>query len=234
MNPADLLEGFRIALEGDRPRLLLAAALMTVGVSLASLFVGLAVGVPVGIVRVRRTPVLYPLSSLYVEVVRGTPLIVQISVVYFGLPALGLTLPAFPAATLALGLHSGAYVAEIVRGGVQGVDRGQLEAARSLGLSWGQAMRLVVLPQALFTILPALGNEFISLVLGSSLASAVTLVELFQQGRLIIGATYRQFEVYAVVALVYLALTFTLSRLVARLEARLGRGRSREAARRVL
>ncbi len=125
---------------------------------------------------------------------------------------------------LALGLYSAAYTSEIVRGGLFSVPGGQLEAARSLGLSRVQALRFVVLPQAGRVALPALGNELISLILGSSLASAVTLQELFAQGKYITNATYRQFEVYAVLAVVYFLLTFTLTRLVRLLERRLSRG----------
>lgn len=134
---------------------------------------------------------------------------------------------------LALGLYSAAYTSEIVRGGLSSVPTGQLEAARSLGLSRLQSLRFVVLPQAWRVALPALGNEFVSLILGSSLASAVTLQELFAAGKYITNATYRQFEVYAVLALVYFLLTFTLTRLLRLLERRLSRG-ERLPERRVL
>jgi polar amino acid transport system permease protein len=169
-------------------------------------------------------PLLGALGNAYVTVVRGIPLIVLLSVVYYGLPALGVTLEGFPAAVLALGLYSAAYTSEIVRGGLGSVPDGQAQAARSLGLSRWQALRFVVMPQAWRVALPALGNEFISLILGSSLASAVTLQELFSQGRYITNATYRQFEVYAVLALVYFGLTFALTWLVRLMERRLSRG----------
>lgn len=184
------------------------------------------VGTLLGIVRVFRVPVLGALGNAYVEVVRGIPLIVLLSVVYYGLPALGITLEGFPAAVLALGLYSAAYTSEIVRGGLNSVPTGQIEAARSLGLSRGQAIQTVILPQAWRVALPALGNEFVSLILGSSLASAVTLQELFSQGRYITNATYRQFEVYAVLALIYFLLTLVLTRLIRLLEKRVSRGES--------
>lgn len=221
---ADLAEGFRTILSGDYPRLLLSGLGLTLAVSLCALGVSVVLGTLLGIVRVFRVPGLGPLGNAYVEVVRGIPLIVLLSVVYYGLPALGLTLDGFPAAVLALGLYSAAYTSEIVRGGLNSVPMGQIEAGRSLGLSRAQAVRFVVLPQAWRVALPALGNEFVSLILGSSLASAVTLQELFAQGKYITGVTYRQFEVYAVLALVYFLLTFTLTRLVRALERRLGRG----------
>ena len=220
----DLLTGFSTILSGEYPALLLAGLRLTLGVSVCALLVSVLLGTLLGALRSLRPAVLGALAETYVELVRGIPLIVLLSVVYYGLPALGLTLPGFPAAVTALGLYSAAYTSEIVRGGLASVPLGQLEAARSLGLSRGQALRFVVLPQAWRVALPALGNEFISLILGSSLASAVTLQELFAQGKYITSATYRQFEVYAVLALVYFLLTFTLTRLIRRLERRLSRG----------
>jgi His/Glu/Gln/Arg/opine family amino acid ABC transporter permease subunit len=229
----DLLSGFRTVLSGQYPALLWSGLLLTVGVSLGALAISVLVGTLLGVVRVLRLPLLGRLGDGYVTAVRGVPLIVQLSVVYFGLPTLGVTLASYPAAVLALGLYSAAYTSEIVRGGVSSVPPGQLEAARSLGLNRWQAIRYVVLPQAWRVALPALGNEFISLVLGSSLASAVTIQEFFAQGKYITGATYRQFEVYAVLALVYFLLTSVLRLLVAWAERRYSRG-ERLPERRVL
>lgn len=220
----ELLTGFQTILAGDYPRLLLSGLGLTLAVSLCALGVSVVLGTLLGVVRVARVPVLGALGNAYVEVVRGIPLIVLLSVIYFGLPALGVTLEGFPAAVLALGIYSAAYTSEIVRGGLNSVPAGQVEAARSLGLTRAQATRFVVLPQAWRVALPALGNEFVSLILGSSLASAVTLQELFSQGRYITNATYRQFEVYAVLAVIYFLLTFTLTRVVRALERRLSRG----------
>jgi His/Glu/Gln/Arg/opine family amino acid ABC transporter permease subunit len=220
----DLLTGFRTIFSGEYPALLWAGLRLTLGVSLCALLVSVAFGTLLGVARTFRLPILGATGNAYVEVVRGIPLIVLLSVVYYGLPALGVTLAGFPSAVLALGLYSAAYTSEIVRGGLSSVPAGQLEAARSLGLSRVQALRYVVLPQAWRVALPALGNELVSLILGSSLASAVTLQELFAAGKYITNATYRQFEVYAVLALVYFLLTFTLTRLVRLLERRLSRG----------
>lgn len=224
MNIAEVLEGFKTVFEGDRPRLLWTATVMTLQISLSALGVGLVAGGLIAVLRLWRVPVLSQLGHAYVTFVRGIPLIVQLSVVYYGLPALGIYLDAFPAAVLALGLYSAAYVSEIIRGGLQSIPRGQIEAARSLGLSNLQTLQSVILPQAMMFILPALGNEFISLILGSSLASAVTITELFRQGSLIIGATYRQFETYAVLAVVYFVITFSLTRLIRFLERKYTRG----------
>ncbi len=222
----DLLTGFRTIFSGEYPRLLLSGLGLTLAVSLCALGVSVVLGTVLGVVRVFRVPLLGALGNAYVEVVRGIPLIVLLSVIYYGLPALGVTLDGFPAAVLALGCYSAAYTSEIVRGGLSSVPAGQIEAARSLGLNRWQAVRHVALPQAWRVALPALGNEFVSLILGSSLASAVTLQELFSQGRYITNATYRQFEVYAVLAFVYFVLTFVLTRLVRTLERRLGRGQT--------
>lgn len=211
-------------LSGEYPALLLYGLRLTLGVSSSALLLSVVFGTLLGVVRSVRLPILGALGEAYVELVRGIPLIVLLSVVYYGLPALGVTLGGFPSAVLALGLYSAAYTSEIVRGGLSSVPTGQLEAARSLGLSRLQSLRFVVLPQAWRVALPALGNEFVSLILGSSLASAVTLQELFAAGKYITNATYRQFEVYAVLALVYFLLTFTLTRLLRLLERRLSRG----------
>jgi len=221
---ADLLEGFKTIFSGDYPSLLLQGLELTLAVSLSALLVSVVLGTLLGLLRFFRLPLLGVLGNAYVDVVRGIPLIVLLSVVYYGLPTLGLTLPSFPAAVMALGLYSAAYTSEIVRGGLSSVPVGQIEAGRSLGLSRAQAVRHVVLPQAWRVALPALGNEFISLILGSSLASAVTLQELFSQGRYITNATYRQFEVYAVLAVMYFGLTFLLTRVVRWLERRFSRG----------
>ena len=220
-------------LSGEYPALLLYGLRLTLGVSLSALLLSVVFGTLLGVVRSVRLPILGALGEAYVELVCGIPLIVLLSVVYYGLPALGVTLGGFPSAVLALGLYSAAYTSEIVRGGLSSVPTGQLEAARSLGLSRLQSLRFVVLPQAWRVALPALGNEFVSLILGSSLASAVTLQELFAAGKYITNATYRQFEVYAVLALVYFLLTFTLTRLLRLLERRLSRG-ERLPERRVL
>ncbi|AWN22420.1 nickel transporter [Deinococcus irradiatisoli] len=223
---SDLLEGFQTVFSGQYPALLLSGLLLTVSVSLSALVVSVVIGTLLGLARFFRWPLLGGVGDAYVTVVRGIPLIVLLSVVYYGLPTLGLTLASFPAAVLSLGLYSSAYTSEIVRGGLSSVPAGQIEAARSLGLRRGQAVRHVVLPQAWRVALPALGNELISLILGSSLASAVTLQELFAQGRYITNATYRQFEVYAVLAVIYFLLTFLLTRAVRWLEIRFSRGQA--------
>ncbi len=213
-------------LSGAYPALLWQATQMTLLVSLSSLGVSLFFGILSGLLRFWRVPIIGRIAALHVELTRGIPLIIQLGVVYYGLPSLHIVLDAFPAGVLALGLYSAAYVSEIVRGGLASVPVGQHEAARSVGLSRVQTMRLVVLPQSMVFILPALGNEYISLILGSSLVSSVTITELFRQGGMIISKTYSNFEVYLVLAVVYFAITYSLTLLVRALERSLSRGRT--------
>lgn len=196
-------------------------ALMTVELTIISVGIGVVIGIFGGIARVSKNPFLLIPSTIYVEVIRGTPLLAQLFLVYFGLPSLGINLPPFTAAVVAMGINSGAYVTEIFRGGIQSIERGQMEAARSLGLSYLQAMRYIILPQAFKRILPPLGNEFIAMLKDSSLASTIAMAELMRVGREITSRTFRSFEVLAVVALLYLAITLPLSLLVRYTERRM-------------
>ncbi len=140
---------------------------------------------------------------------------VQLFLVYFGLPTLiGRPVPPFIAAISAMGINSGAYVAEIVRAGIQSIDRGQTEAARSLGLTSSQTMQYIIFPQAFRRIIPPLGNEFIAMLKDSSLVSVIALEDLLRKGQVVITRTFRPFEVYTVVALIYLVMTFVISKLV--------------------
>ena len=194
---------------------------MTIELTIISVGIGVVIGIFGGIARVSRNPILLIPSTIYVEVIRGTPLLAQLFLVYFGLPSLGINLPPFTAAVIAMGINSGAYVTEIFRGGIQSIERGQMEAARSLGLSYLQAMRYIILPQAFKRILPPLGNEFIAMLKDSSLASTIAIAELMRVGREITSKTFRSFEVLAVVALLYLAITLPLSLLVRYTERRM-------------
>jgi arginine/lysine/histidine/glutamine transport system substrate-binding/permease protein len=167
------------------------------------------------------------LSRIYVDFFRGTPLLVQIFMIYFGLPSLlqqiGLdfSFERLPAAVTALSLNSAAYLAEIIRGGIQSIDIGQWEASQSMGMGWMQTMRYVIFPQALRRMLPPLGNEFITMIKDTSLVAIIGFEELFRQGQLMVATTYRAFEIYAAVALIYLFLTFIASRVFSWLEKRL-------------
>lgn len=196
---------------------------MTLKISLVSLVFALALGLVAGLGRVSHHVIARDLSTLYVEVVRGTPLLVQIFIFYFFIGTV-LSLSAFAAGVAALAVFTGAYVAEIVRGGIEAVPRGQSEAARSLGMSAFQAMRHVVLPQALRSTSPSLAGQFINLVKDSSLVSVMALTDLTKAGREVVSSTFSPFEVWFCVALLYLALTGSLSFLVQRLERRLDHG----------
>lgn len=148
----------------------------------------------------------------------------QLFLLFFGLPQFGILLPAFLCGVLGLGVYSGAYVSEIVRGAIQSVDRGQAEAARSLGMSAGQAMRSVILPQAVVRMIPPLGNEFIALIKNSALVSLLTIHDLMHEGQKIISVSYRSLEVYLAIAVIYFVLTGLTTLALRRIELRLRAG----------
>jgi len=204
--------------------LLLQGALVTVQLTLISIIFGLVGGSLIGIARLYGSSIVRLIARGYVDFFRGTPLLVQIFMIYFGLPAifqeLGLTfnLNRLAAAVIALSLNSAAYLAEIVRAGIQSIEIGQSEAAQSLGLSPVQTMRYVIFPQALRRMLPPLGNEFISLLKDTSLVAVIGFEELFRKGQLIVSENYRAFEIYAAVAVVYLCLTLFSSQVFSKLE----------------
>ena len=161
------------------------------------------------------------MAAVYADCIRGTPLLVQIFLIYFALPMItGQRVEPFIAAVAACGINSGAYVSEIFRAGIQSIDVGQMEAGRSLGLTWWQTMRYIILPQAFKNILPPLGNEFIAMLKDSSLVSVIGFEELTRRGQLIIAQTYGSFEIWMTVAILYLIMTLAISRFVAWLEKR--------------
>ncbi|MBW4541904.1 MAG: ABC transporter permease subunit [Myxacorys chilensis ATA2-1-KO14] len=196
---------------------LLKGALITLQLAAVSVFFGLIGGSLIGIARLSTlTPVRWA-ARAYIDFFRGTPLLVQIFMIYFGFPALlqavglNFTFNRFAAAIVALSFNSAAYIAEIVRAGIQSIEVGQSEAAQSLGLDSVQTLRHVIFPQALRRMLPPLGNEFITLLKDTSLVAVIGFEELFREGQLIVAENYRPFELYASVALVYLALTLLSS-----------------------
>ncbi|MGO0913780.1 amino acid ABC transporter permease, partial [Clostridioides difficile] len=178
--------------------------------------------------KISKSKVLRAISSIYIEVLRGTPLLVQIYIVWFGLPQLGIRFPMlfgipseFIASAFALSVNSGAYVAEILRSGIQSVDNGQMEASRSLGLNYWSTMRYIIIPQAIKNILPSLANEFITLVKESSIISVIGVVEIMRTADIVKNAAFRALEPLIVAAAIYFVITFTLSRLVGLLEKKL-------------
>jgi arginine/lysine/histidine/glutamine transport system substrate-binding and permease protein len=203
---------------------LLQGALVTLQLTVLSVVFGLVGGSLIAIIRLSRIAPVRWLARAYVDFFRGTPLLVQIFMIYFGLPAilqeLGLTFTfdRLVAGVIALSLNSAAYIAEVVRAGIQSIETGQAEAAQSLGLSSMQTMIYVIFPQALRRMIPPLGNEFISLLKDTSLVSVIGFEELVRKGQLIVADNYRAFEIYAGVAVVYLCLTLLSSQAFSRLE----------------
>lgn len=198
--------------QGNLP-LLLQGALMTVRLTVVSILLGMGLGLIVALGRISKTPILNVPATLYVEFIRGTPLLAQIFMIYFGL-GYWINVNDYVAGITALSINSAAYNAEIFRAGIQSISRGQMEAARSLGLTYSQAMRFVILPQAFRVVLPPLGNEFIALLKDSSLVSIIGIADLMRVGREISGRTLQSFEVFTLVAFLYLTLTAPLTAVV--------------------
>lgn len=201
--------------------ILLMGAGITIEITAFSVAIGFFIGLFVGIARISQFKILQIMAAVYADCIRGTPLLVQIFLIYFALPmAIGQRVEPFIAAVAACGINSGAYVSEIFRAGIQAIDVGQMEAGRSLGLTWWQTMRFIILPQAFKNILPPLGNEFIAMLKDSSLVSVIGFEELTRRGQLIIAQTYGSFEIWMTVAVLYLIMTMAISRIVAFLEKR--------------
>lgn len=206
----------------------LAGAKTTISISLVSLVVGFALGLIICLMKMSKIKILRWPASAYVQILRGTPLFVQIFIIYFGLPQLGIQFPDigpfssdFVSGAFALSINSSAYIAEIFRSGIQSVDKGQMEASRSLGLGYVDTMRYVIVPQAVKNVLPALGNEFITLVKESSIISVIGVQELMFKAGIVRTSLYRPFEPYIMAALMYLVMTTVLSLLVGLLEKKL-------------
>ena len=193
---------------------------VTLWISALASVIGLVIGVVTGLCRVSRNLTLRQLSITYIEIIRGTPLLVQLFIFYFFLGTV-LNIGRLPSGIFALGIFAGAYVAEIIRAGIQSIPKGQMEAARSLGMNVPQAMVYIILPQAFKRTLPPLAGQFISLIKDSSLVSVIAITDLTKSGREVITSTFAVFEIWFVVAFLYLILTFTLSQVVAWIERRL-------------
>ena len=201
--------------------LLLLGAGVTIKITAMSVALGVLIGLFVGIARICRVKPLRFLAAVYVDFFRGTPLLVQIFLFYFAVPVItGQRIDPYVAAVGSCGINSGAYVAEIVRAGIQSIDDGQMEAGRSLGMTWVQTMRYIIVPQAIKRVIPPLGNEFIALLKDSSLVSVIGFEELTRRGQLIIAKTYGSLEIWFSVAIIYLVMTLSISRPVAYLEKR--------------
>jgi His/Glu/Gln/Arg/opine family amino acid ABC transporter permease subunit len=183
----------------------------TIFYSVASLGLATVIGLIVALARISRLAPLRAIARAYVDVIRGTPALVQIFFIYFGMPALGINLSAPVAAVIALAINSGGYLAEIFRAGIMGVDPGQTEAGRSLGMSEGQTMRRIILPQAALLVVPPTAGEFTNLVKGTSLLSTISVSELTRVAQQIIGVTFRPIEAYVAIAAIYFCLNAAIA-----------------------
>lgn len=190
----------------------------TLLITVVSVFFGFIIGTFLALMRLSNSKILHGFAVAYIEFVRGTPLMVQVMFIYFGVGALIQSLPALLAGIIATSLNSGAYVAEVIRSGIEAINVGQTEAARSLGMSQNQTYRYVIIPQALKNIWPALGNEFITLIKESSIVSIIGVSDLMYQSQLVQSATYRGVAPLFVTMLIYFVMTFGLSKLLGLLE----------------
>lgn len=211
--------------------LFLDALLMTVLLSLATVLISSVLGSLMALMKISGSRILRAIATAYVSFIRGTPLMVQIFMVFYGLPMLGINLPSveffgtdlsrFFSGLLALVINSTAYVCEIVRGGIQSIDEGQMEAARSIGFNKRQAMTFIIFPQALKNILPALGNEFVSVIKESSQVSIIGLAELMYITTTVRSISFRSFEPLLIVSILYFIVTSVFSLLVRKMEKKL-------------
>lgn len=213
---------YDLALVTNSIPLLIKGAGITLEITAMAVGFGLILGLFLGLAQLSHTRFLRWPAKVYVDVIRGTPLLVQIFIIYFALPnIIGHRIDPFIAAVTACSLNSGAYIAEIFRAGIQSISIGQMRAGLSLGMTTGQTMRYIVLPQAFKRIIPPLGNEFIAMMKDTSLVSVIGFEELTRSGQLIIAETYATMEIWSVVAILYLVMTLTITQIVGFLERRL-------------
>lgn len=215
------MDGFRSDIVVDFMPRFLAGAWVTIWVAALSLCLALLIGLVVALARLSRIRPIRVVARGYVDLIRGTPALIQIFFVFFGLPQLGVKIDAVPAAVLALGINSGAYLGEIFRAGIQSIDAGQAEAGRSLGMSHATMMRRIVLPQAVRRVIPPATGEATSLVKGTSLLSVIAITELTRVGQQVVALTFRPIEAFLVVGLIYLIINTVVSQMSLMLERRL-------------
>lgn len=202
--------------------LLVKATAVTIQLALVSILFGTMIGFVIALCKVSRVKVLNWFGSIYTWVFRGVPLIVQLFIIYFGFSAaLGIDFAAKTAAVIGLSICGGAYIAEIIRSGIQSIDKGQMEAGLSLGMTRGQVLRRVIIPQTYRRLIPPLGNEFISLMKDTALASTITVTELLRTAQVYAGSTYKPFELYISAGVIYLVLTTVFTLILGYVENRL-------------
>jgi polar amino acid transport system permease protein len=202
---------------------LLKGAGISLALSIAAMIVGLVLGLIAALMRMSPNRAVAMPASFYVWIMRGTPVLVQLIIIYTGLPQIGITLGVIPSAIIGLGVNEGAYLAEIFRAGISAVPKGQFEAARAVGLSRAQVMRLVVLPQAIRIIVPPIGNAFNGLMKTSSLASVISMEELLRRTELLVQVQFKVLEIFCIAALYYLVLTTLWGFVQRRIEAHYNR-----------
>ena len=212
----------------------------TLILSVFTVVIGLIVGVVLALMRLGKFKPLSLISAAYTEFIRGTPLMVQIFFIFYALPQMGIKIPnisglgfdfpRFASGILAMGLNSAAYVGEIVRAGIQAVDRGQTEAARSLGMDGRQAMMRIVMPQAIKNILPAIANEFVTIIKESAICYTIGVQDIMSAVNSVKGATYRITEALVIATALYFCLTYPTSKVIAHFEKKMSAGSSRNAA----
>jgi len=191
---------------------LMQGAIVTIELTIIAIIMGIFIGIPVAMGRVYGNKLIYAICTFFVEIIRGTPLLTQLFILYFGLPSVGIMLSPFTAAIIGMGINSAAYQAEYFRGAIQSVKREQLTAAYSIGMNKIQAIRHIVLPQMFRLVIPSWSNELIYLLKYSSMAYMIQAPEIMSQGRLIASRNFRTFEVFIIVALIYLVLVSVLSK----------------------
>jgi len=206
---------FKSSVMWDSVPILLVGLKWTILITIFGLFIGFVLGAGSGLLKISRNAFLRKLAGVYIESIRGTPIMVQVMFIYFGLPmALGMRINPMVAGVLAIGLNSGAYIAEIVRGSFQSIEAGQTEAGRSIGLTHSQTMRYIIWPQALKRMIPSLGNQFIISLKDTSILVVVGVGELTRTGQEIIASNFRAFEVWITVALMYLVMTLSIAKVL--------------------
>ncbi|HFI0149041.1 TPA: amino acid ABC transporter permease [Streptococcus suis] len=194
-------------------QILVPGLLVTIPLTILSFVFGLIIAIGTALVQIAQIPILKQVARFYIWVVRGTPLLVQLYVIFFGLPSLGIVLDAFPSAVLVFSVNTGAYAAETIRASIESVPKGQLEAGYSVGMSFAQTMRRIILPQAFRVAFPPLSNTLIGLVKDTSLAANITVLEMFMATQQIAARTYEPFALYCEVALIYLFFSTILTKL---------------------
>lgn len=209
---------------------LLKGTLVAIEISALSIAISLVIGLFTALMKISRYRVLNAIANTYIAFIRGTPLLVQMFLVYFALPQIGLKLDAFTSSVIALGLNAGAYIAEIFRASIISIPYGQTEAARSLGMSYTMSMRKIILPQALRFSLPPLGNQAIITIKDSSLCSVITVQEIMHLSGRFASVNFAYLEFYIVASILYLAINYTVAKIIALLERKLSVGDRRSQA----